>query len=181
MKLTNAALRHRLKKPGWYGEGDGLYFRVEDGEKAYWVYRYTGADGKRRRLSLGPFPELGPNEARAKHAELRARVVANKADPLAEKRAGKQARAGTPTFGEVADEHLAAHQSTRKNEGHRRQWFVALTRYCAPIRDMPVDEIDTDAVLRVLQPHWTRAPDTASRLRGMIERVLDAASTTLAD
>jgi integrase len=178
MKLTNAALQRRIKKPGWYGEGDGLYFRVEDGGKAYWIYRYTGADGKRRRMSLGPYPELGPAEARAKHAELRARVVAAKADPLAEKRAAKQARAtagGTPTFGAVADDHLAAHQGTRKNEGHRRQWFVALTRYCAPIRDLPVDAVDTEAVLRVLRPHWTRAPDTGSRLRGMVERVLDAA------
>src|SRR6516164_8562589 len=129
MKPTNAAYRHRLKKPGWYGEGDGLYFRVEGGGKAYWVYRYQGADGKRRRMSLGPYPELGPTEARAKHAELRARVIAGKADPLAEKRAAKQARteaSGKPTFGEMADAHLRAHQAARKNEGHRRRWFVAL-------------------------------------------------------
>jgi integrase len=110
--------------------------------------------------------------------ELRARVVANKADPLTEKRAAKQARAkarGTPTFSTVADDHLAAHQATRKNAGHRRQWFVGLTRYCAPIRDIPVDAVDTEAVLSVLNPLWARAPDTGSRLRGMIERVLDAA------
>jgi TolB-like protein len=83
------------------------------------------------------------------------------------------------SLGAVADDHLRAHQDTRKNERHRRQWFVALTRYCAPIRDLPVDAIDTEAVLSVLKSLRTRAPDTASRVRGMIERVLDAARAAI--
>jgi integrase len=176
-KLTNAALKRLIQKTGRHADGGGLYFRVLGEGRAYWAFRYR-VDGRAREMSLGPYPEVTLAEARDRHGAERAKVRTHKRDPLAEKRAAKSARdktRGTPTFGAVADDHLAAHQGTRKNEGHRRQWFVALTRYCAPIRDMPVDAIDTEAVLRVLRPHWTRAPDTGSRLRGMIERVLDAA------
>jgi integrase len=101
-KLTNAALKGLLKQPGHHGDGGGLFFRVLDSTKAYWVYRYQGADSRRREMSLGPYPELGLAEARQKHVELRARVVADKVDPVREKSAAKQARAAAraiPTFG----------------------------------------------------------------------------------
>jgi integrase len=173
-KLNNAAVKGLIKKPGHYGDGAGLYFRVEGGEKAYWVYRYQSPNGKRRVMSLGPYPEVGLAEARARHADERAKVT-HKRDPLDEKRHAAAGARAKPTFGEIADEHLRAHQDSRKNDRHRRQWFVALTKHCAPIRDMPVDEVDTEAVLRVLQPVWTRAPEIASRLRGRIEKVLDSA------
>jgi integrase len=175
-ELTNAALKGLIKKPGRHGDGGGLYFRVVDPTKAYWAYRYR-ADGRTREMSLGPYPELGLAEARMKHAQMRARVIADK-DPLSEKRAERQAREGArsiPTFGEAADGHLRAHQDSRKNDRHRRQWFVALTRYCAPIRALPVNEVGTKEVLQVLKPVWTRAPEIASRLRGRIETVLDSA------
>jgi integrase len=175
-ELTNAALKGLIKKPGRHGDGRGLYFRVVDPAKAYWAYRYR-ADGRTREMSLGPYPELGLAEARMKHAQMRARVIAAK-DPLDEKRAEKQAREGArsiPSFGEAADEHLRAHQDSRKNDRHRRQWFVALTRYCGPIRALPINEVGTREVLQVLKPVWTRAPEIASRLRGRIEAVLDAA------
>jgi hypothetical protein len=172
-KLTNAALKRLIQKSGRHADGGGLYFRVLGAGRAYWAFRYR-VDGKAREMSLGTYPEVTLAEARDRHGAERTKVRTYKRDPLAEKRAAKQDHA-TPTFGAVADDHLAAHQPTRKNEGHRRQWFVALTRYCAPIRDMPVDAIDTEAVLSVLKPLWTRAPDTGSRLRGMIEKVLDAA------
>jgi hypothetical protein len=176
-KLTNAALKRLIKRTGRHADGGGLYFRVLGEARAYWVYRYR-AGGRVREMSIGPYPEVNLAEARDRHAAERAKVRTDKRDPLAEKRAAKQARAtacAPPTFGAVADDHLLAHQGTRKNAGHRRQWFVALTRYCAPIRDLPVDAVDTEAVLRVLRSVWTRTPDTGSRLRGMIERVLDAA------
>jgi integrase len=176
-KLTNADLKKLLNNTGRHALGRGLYFRVLGDDKAYWAFRYW-IEGKEREMSLGAFPGVTIDEARKKHEDARAKVRTYKRDPIAEKRAAKQARdnaGGTPTFGEIADEHLLAHQATRKNAGHRRQWLVALTTYCAPIRDLPVDAVDTSAVLSVLKPMWTRTPDTASRLRGMIERVLDAA------
>ncbi len=95
------------------------------------------------------------------------------ADPIAKwnKPDAKQ----VPTFGEAADEFLAAQKGGWRNDKHKAQWTMTLTTYCAPIRATSVDAIDTEAVLSVLKPLWTRAPETASRLRGRIEAVLDAA------
>jgi integrase len=176
-KLTNAALKGLLKQPGHHGDEGGLSFRVLPGEKGYWVYRYQ-ADGRRREMSLGPYPELGLAEARKKHAELRARVIADKADPLREKSAAKQAQVkarALPTFGRAADDYIATHEDSWRNDKHRWQWRQALTHYCAPIRGLPVDQVDTETVLSVLKPIWTDVPETAARLRGRIERVIDAA------
>jgi len=175
-KLNNAALKSLIKKPGRHGDGGGLYFRVIGEGKAYWAFRYT-LDGKEREMSLGPYPEVTLADARAAHADARAKVRGF-VDPLTEKRAEKQIRAyarATPTFGEIADSHLATHQAARKNIRHRRQWFVALTTYCAPIRSLPVNEVDTKAVLSVLEPIWSRAPEVGSRLRSRIATVLDSA------
>jgi len=175
MKLTNAGLKRLLEKPGRHGDGSGLFFRTLGGDKAYWVYRYrTG--GKEREMSLGPYPELSLIEARAKHAAVRKAVVVDKADPLAERRAARQAAAKAgPTFGEAADAYLRAHESAWRNPKHRDQWRMTLTRYCEALRDTPVDQVDAKAVLRVIEPLWTTIPETASRLRARIEAVLASA------
>ena len=179
MKLTNPGLKRLLEKPGRHGDGAGLFFRTLGGDKAYWVYRYR-VGGREREFSIGPYPEVSLTEARAKHMELRKRVVVDKADPLAERRAARQAaaqapKAGKPSFGEVADAHVETKGGQWKNAKHRAQWAMTLTKYCAPIRDTPVDQIDTQGVLRVLTPLWTETPETASRLRGRIEAVLNRA------
>ena len=104
--------------------------------------------------------------------------MTDKIDPLAGKRAAKSAAAtpsAKPTFGVMADEYVATHEGGWRNPKHRWQWTQTLTQHCAPIRDMPVDQIGTDDVLAVLTPLWTRAPVTGSRLRGRIEKVIDAA------
>jgi integrase len=182
-KLTQANLRGKIKKPGRHGDGRGLFFRVLPGDKAYWVYRYrVMVDGKstEREMSLGPYPELGLAEAHTKHAELYSKVKKDKSDPLSERQAAKiaaqaPALSGTPTFGEVADQYVATHEASWRNDKHRWQWRQTLTTHCAAIRGTPVDRIDTAAVLRVLKPIWGKTPETASRLRGRIEKVLDAA------
>ena len=133
-------------------------------------------------MSLGPVPELSLAEARTRHVAARKAVVVDKADPLADRRAAKAAaadRADTPTFGECADGYLASHENGWKNPKHRDQWRMTLTKYCAAIRDTPVDQVDAKAVLKVLKPLWTNTPETASRLRGRIEAVL--ASAQVAD
>jgi integrase len=175
-KLTQAALRRVIKKTGRHGDGGGLYFRVIGEGKAYFVYRYR-VGGKEREASLGPFPELTLAEAREKHAALRKRVVVDRADPLAEKRGAKtmQAVKAVPTFGDMADAYVQTHEATWRNAKHRYQWRQTLTDYCGPIRGLPVDQIATADVLTVLKPLWTRAPETASRLRGRIQTVIEAA------
>jgi len=85
----------------------------------------------------------------------------------------RQAR--KPTFGEIADALIEAKGSEWRNDKHRGQWVTTLTKEAAPLRSRPVDEIDTAAILEVLKPLWTEKPETASRLRGRIEAVLDAA------
>ena len=179
MKLTNSGLKRLLEKPGRHGDGAGLFFRTLGGDKAYWVYRYR-VGRREREFSIGPFPEVSLIEARAKHVELRKRVVVDKADPLAERRAARQAAAVAPaalkpSFGEIADAHVKSMGGQWKNAKHRAQWAMTLKKYCAPIRDTPVDEIDTQGVLRVLTPLWTKRPETASRLKGRIEAVLNRA------
>jgi hypothetical protein len=87
----------------------------------------------------------------------------------------RAAKANAPTFGERADAYLKAHEAGWKNPKHRDQWRMTLTRYCAAIRDTPVDRVDAKAVLKVLEPLWTTVPETASRLRARIEAVLASA------
>ena len=170
MKLNNTAVKRLRKKPGRHGDGGGLYLRVLEGGAAFWSYRYR-SNGQEREMSIGRYPELSLSEARAKHMEMRKQVLVDKQDPARQKQQG----ASVPTFGETADAYLAAQNRSWRNDKHRWQWRQTLTDYCAPIRAMPVDAVDTAAVLRVLKPLWTSVPETAARLRGRVETVLDSA------
>ena len=156
-------------------DGDGLFFKTTGQGKAYWTARYTL--GKREReTSLGPFPEVTLDEARIKHLELRA-AIAKGTDPVA-KRSAKAMHAtpgGTPTFGQCADQFIALNEGGWKNSKHHAQWVATLKTYAAPIRDLPVDQVDTKAILNVLTPIWSDKSETASRLRGRIEKVLASA------
>jgi integrase len=175
-KLTQAALKSLIKKPGRYGDGGGFFFRVLPNQKGYFVFRYRVA-GKEREMSLGTYPEMTLALARNRHAAERAKVRNDKIDPLALRRAAKAAASPVsqaPTFGQAADHYVATH-ATAWSAKHLDQWRTSLTGYCAPIRNTPVDEVNVEAVLKVLTPLWSRAPTTASRLRGRIETILDAA------
>jgi integrase len=135
-------------------------------------------NGREREMSLGPFPELSLTEARSKHAAARKAVIVDGADPLADKHAAKAAvaaKGAAPTFGAIADAYLRAHETAWRNPKHRQQWAMTLREYAAPIRDLPVDQVDANAVRRVLEPIWNKTPETASRLRARIEAVLAAA------
>jgi hypothetical protein len=174
-KLTQAALRRLIKKTGRHSDGGGLYFRVLGDGKAYFVYRFR-VDGREREASLGPYPKLSLKEAREKHIDLR-KAVKDKIDPLAERHSAKTMPAPTavPTFGDMADAYVQTHEATWRNAKHRYQWRQTLTDYCGPTRDTRLNEIATADVLTVLKPLCSRAPETASRLRGRIQTVLDAA------
>jgi hypothetical protein len=94
--------------------------------------------------------------------EARKLIIAGD-DPV--KVMGKSARAilerGIPSFGKFADEYLTAHGPKFRNEKHKAQWAMTLTKYCASIRSKPVNEIDTTDMLKVLQPIWSKIPETA--------------------
>jgi integrase len=162
-----------ISELGRHSDGSGLYLFISQDGRRRWTFMYTRR-GKQREAGLGSAARGGVTlkQAREKAAEGRAMLKAG-LDPLDEWR--KPDPEAVPTFGEAADEFLAAHASSFRNAKHRAQWAMTLTTYCEPIRKTPVDAIDTEAVLSVLKPLWTRAPETASRLRGRIEAVLDAA------
>ena len=165
-----------LNKPGRHGDGGGLYLSISrDGDtvRRRWVYLFTRA-GKLREMGLGPSPDVTLAEARIERDKWATAARAG-GDPIGLRKAEKAASRGVPTFGQLADEVIEAKKTEWKNEKHRAQWVMTLTNYAAGIRNRPVNEIDTDDVLAVLKPLWTSRPETASRLRGRIEHVLDAA------
>lgn len=161
-----------IVKPGRHADGDGLYLDVAKSGSRSWVFLYQRA-GKRREMGLGRVDDVPLGHARAKAAEAR-QILAAGGDPLDVRR--EAARQVKPkTFGEAADALLADVEGGWRNEKHRAQWRMTLTKYAGPLRDLPVADIGTDDVLAVLRPMWSRVPETASRTRGRIERVLDYA------
>jgi len=156
-------------KPGVYVDGQGLRLIVGATGTRKWVFRFMRR-GRSQEMGLGG-SDVSLAMARERAADARRALTAGK-NPIEE---AQLARVRQPTFGQVADEFVAAKQSEWRNGKHRAQWEMTLRRYCAPLRTRPVDEIDTAAVLEVLKPLWGSIPETASRLRGRIETVLDAA------
>jgi integrase len=159
-----------VTKPGRHSDGGGLYLNVTESGARSWVFLWKAA-GRRREMGLGPLRDVPLAKARDLAAECR-RLIREGHDPLATRDAGKPA---TMSFGEAADELVASMAPSWRNEKHRAQWVSTLREYCAPIRGKGVQEIDTADVLRILQPIWQTKSETASRLRGRIERVLDFA------
>ena len=162
-----------LATPGMHADGGGLYLRITAGKSSgkRWVFLYRRpADGKRCEIGLGGAGAVTLAKARAKAAEARA-CVADGRDPLAEKNAEDR----MPTFGELADRHIATMGPSWRNPKHRAQWEMTLREYAKPLRGKLVNEITTADMLAVLQPIWQTIPETASRVRGRIENVLDAA------
>lgn len=129
--------------------------------------------GKPNEMGLGG-AAVSLAQARDK-ADAARKLVAAGVNPIEYRRMAKHLRAGKSTFGQCADELLAAKASEWRNEKHKAQWRMTLTEYAKPLRALSVDEVDTEAVLSVLQPMWQSIPETASRLRARIEAVLDAA------
>ena len=117
---------------------------------------------------------VGLAEARAARDEAR-RILQSGRNPIEMRQEVRRTAVNKPTFGEIADALLEAKAREWRNEKHREQWRWSLTEAARELRPRPVDEIGTDAVLAVLKPLWTAKPETASRLRGRIEAVLDAA------
>ena len=190
------AMKVKMAKPGRYGDGRGLYLLVRPNDTRFWLFRYT-VDGRMREMGLGPVewsstaaapagaPMLapdGPNPARtlaeARHlaGDLH-RKVRMGVDPLAERDAEKTKAGAVVTFAEVADRYIAAHEAGWRNAKHRQQWRNTIDTYATPILGkLAVTAIDTGAVMRVMEPIWREKPETASRLRGRIESVLDFAT-----
>lgn len=185
-KVHNALTPISVKNagPGRHADGGGLYLRVQSGGARSWLFRAT-TGGKARDVGLGPAAGAGAislAEARVQARELGAQVARGE---LIE---GKQAKArmaaaqaqmqalAKKTFSEIAEAFIDRKEGGWRNDKHRQQWRNTLATYVYPkLGGMSVSEIETVHVLGVLEGIWLDKPETASRVRGRIENVLDAA------
>ena len=156
-------------KPGRYADGGGLYLVVGAGQSRKWVFRYKWR-GRLVDMGMGAASVVTLAKARERSAAARV-LLADGLSPLEAKRTDKS----IPTFGEMADRLVAELGPQWRNETHKAQWKTTLEKDAAKLRSVPVDKVETQDVLAVLKPIWSVKPETASRLRGRIERVLDAA------
>lgn len=177
-KLSAVAVA-KAKKPGRYADGNGLYLQVGPTGTKSWLFRYM-INGRAREMGLGPVSLIPLAEARVAALETR-RKVHEGIDPLAEReeqqRQARIEQARAMTFSQCADAYIQAHRSSWRNDKHAAQWESTLKSYAAPvIGDLPVDAVDLPLVLAILEPIWRDKPETASRLRGRLETVLDWAA-----
>jgi integrase len=170
LKVANA------REPGMLADGDGLYLQVTRGNARSWIFRYF-RNGKSHEMGLGSLKAVGLAAARSKAAECRA-ILADGVDPIAARDAERAQRtvedARGMTFDSCADAYIKAHSSAWKNEKHVAQWKATIRTYVSPVfGSLPVQAVDVALVMKVLEPIWTGKPETAGRIRGRIESVLN--------
>jgi integrase len=169
----------RATEKGLYHDGGGLYLQVTASGAKSWIYRYM-LDGRAREMGLGPLHVIPLSEARTRAAECR-RLRLDGIDPI-EARKGQRDRARLEaatamTFDACATAYIEAHQAGWQNAKHRDQWRNTLSTYAGPVFGaLPVQAVDVGLVMKVLEPIWHMKPETASRLRGRIEVILDWAT-----
>ena len=158
--------------PGKYEDGGGLRLVVAGSGAKKWVLRFT-IDGKRREMGLGSFPDVGLAEARDQAAAYRKQAKAG-VDPIEARQNGIET---TPTFTTCAARYIQTHRRAWKNAKHARQWVRTLKTYARPVMGSKrVDIIVTEDVLKILTPIWTTKTETAKRVQGRVENILDYAA-----
>lgn len=168
--IKNDVALRAITRTGYHAVGDGLYLQVTATGARSWICRFTFA-GKRHEMGLGAYPIVPLKDARAKAMDCKRMLAAGRC-PLQERRAAAQATG--ITFEEAAEKYLAAHEPSWRNQKHRQQWRNTLASHAYPaIGALPVATIDVQHVIGILEPLWQEKTETASRLRGRIESVLD--------
>lgn len=168
-KRLSARAVDTISKPGRHADGGNLYLNVTPSGARSWVFLYMRA-GRQREMGLGSALDVGLAEARELAAEHRRAIRAGN-DPLDL----RKTTSSKPTFGAMAEELIGSMEAGWRNPKHRAQWRSTLKTYAASLNGLAVDQITTADVLEVLKPIWTKKPETASRVRGRIAAVLDAA------
>jgi integrase len=177
-KLTALAIT-QAKRRGYYGDGGGLLLQVSDGGAKSWVFRFKES-GRLREMGLGPTHTVSLVEARQKALECRKARLDGR-DPIQVRQAGRMAAkldaATAMTFRDCAERYIAAHKAGWKNDKHATQWPATLTTYVYPsFGSLPVQAVDVGLVMKALESIWTEKPETAGRVRGRIESILDWAT-----
>lgn len=168
----------RLTAKGYYGDGDGLWLQITATGARSWVYRYRAA-GRQREMGLGSAKVVTLARAREKALDA-ARARSDGFDPIEQRRLDRQtaevARAKQVTFEQAGEAYISTRSDGWKSDKHRGQWSATLRTYAYPLIGMvPVATVNTTHILRVLEPIWSTKPETASRVRGRLEVILDAA------
>jgi integrase len=176
LKRLTARTVATTKKLGRHADGGNLYLTISKtgaGVSRRWTFLFS-LNGRQREAGFGSVNDVSLASARELAFSYRS-MLAKGIDPLDAKKAAQEAAAARKTFGQCADELIKSKRREWRSEIHAAQWRTTIDDYCGPILDKPVDTIDTAAVLSILQPVWNRIPETASRLRGRVEAVLDYA------
>jgi integrase len=172
--LTLAKIADGIKAK--LSDGDGLWLHRAPSGRMYWVFIYTRA-GKRRELGFGRFGtlpgEVGLTAARRK-ADVARSLLAEGGDPFTEL-AKRKVSADRPTFGQIADEYIAAMKSQWRGRHTEPRWRRFADVHAVPLRKIPVADITTDDVVKMLRPMWTTLPETSGKCREMTKMVLDHA------
>jgi integrase len=178
-RLTAIAVT-RASKPGLYPDGAGLYLRVARNGSKSWAFRFT-LNGKPREMGLGGLTKVGLADARKKATDVR-RTLSDGYDPVTlrqEEEARRPAAVKLPaahsmTFDKCAEAYISAHEISWRNEKHRQQWRNTLTTYVSSVfGSTPIQNVDIDLVMKVIEPLWRTKTETARRVRGRIEVILD--------
>ena len=167
-----------FKQSGLYCDGGGLYLQVTPAGGRTWIFRYRSPiTRKLRDMGLGPLHVVGLPEARTKAAAQRSAILSG-IDPIdardQETRSKALEAAKAVTFDQCATSYIESHKPGWRNEKHADQWTNTIATYCGPIiGNLPVQDVDTGLMLKILEPIWAVKPETASRLRGRVENILD--------
>jgi integrase len=161
---------------GLLSDGGGLYLQISSVGTKSWLLRFKLL-GKRREMGLGSYRDVSLAEAREKAAENR-KLVKKNIDPIEQRKSSQKALAklaeGKKTFKECALEYIASMEAGWKHPKHSQQWKNSLINYVYPVfGDWPIDQVDREAIQKVLTPIWNTKTETAGRIRGRIERILD--------
>jgi integrase len=170
----NARRVETLTESGRHSDGRNLYLFITPNGGKRWTFLYRW-QGKKKEMGLGSAAHVSLAAARIKRDEAR-KDLDSGVDPIAARDTKAKAAMVIPTFGKFVDEYVKDHRPKFKSEKHAAQWEMTMgDAYCKSLRSKPVNTIDTEAVLKVLQPIWQTVPETASRIRGRLENVMDAA------
>jgi integrase len=170
-----------LSSPGYFGDGNGLYLQVSKGGGKSWIFRFSRS-GKRREMGLGALHTVSLAMARELALSCR-RQIASGRDPIVERDSSRTvealARARAKTFDQCAASYISAHRNTWKSAKHAAQWEATLATYASPVfGGLAVADVSTELVMDALRPIWNVKTETAVRLRGRIESVLDWATVS---
>ncbi len=169
-RLSATGIKH-ITKPGWHGDGGGLYLEVDPSGAKRWAMRLM-INGKRRDFGLGSLQKVTLLNARQQAALYREKAYAG-INPVQDDKAGGE-QTSAISFKKAADSAHLARKSEWSNGKHVDQWINTLRDYAFPIiGDLPVDKIGTPEVLNVLTKIWSEKPETARRLKQRIKTVFE--------